>query len=335
MHPPGTATVAHGNALDCYASWPDPITIVSDGAYGIGGFPGDPTDPMELAGWYEPHVQAWAERSSPQTTLWFWNTEVGWASVHPMMVRHGWVYEQLIVWDKGIGHVAGNVNSKTIRSLPVATEVCARYTRPAVFYKGGKLVDLQTWLRDEWDRTGLPRNKANEACGVKVAATRKYLGSDCQWYPPPMDVFQKLATYANEHGNPDGRPYFVWGGDMDDHRYKKLRAKWNHQHGITNVWAYPAVRGSERMMVDGEFLHPNQKPMALIERQVAMSTDPGDVVWEPFGGLCTATVVASRLGRHGYAAEVDPEMYRAAAFRVGEATDYTGDQDTVLALFEA
>ena len=126
-----------GDSLTHYSSWPDPLTIISDGAYGIGGFSGDPTTPDALPGWYEPHVRVWSDRSNPQTTLWFWNTEVGWASVHPLLVAYGWVYEQLVTWDKGIGHVAGNVNSRTIRSLPVVTEVCARYTRPPVLYKDG------------------------------------------------------------------------------------------------------------------------------------------------------------------------------------------------------
>lgn len=319
MTPP---RISLGDALSHYSSWPDPITIISDGAYGIGGFKGDPTSPTDLPGWYEPHVRAWSARANSQTTLWFWNTEVGWASVHPLLVSHGWVYEQLVTWDKGIGHVAGNVNSKTIRSLPVVTEVCARYTRPPVLYKDGNRLDLQTWLREEWDRTGLPRRDANLACEVKEAATRKYLGTDTQWYPPPLEVFQKLSAYANEHGDLKGAPYFVWdGGVLDEHKYLKLRAKWNHQHGMTNVWAHPAVRGSERVQLDGVPFHPNQKPVALMERQVSLTTDPGDVVWEPFGGLCTATFVASRMGRVGFTAEVNPEVYRVAALRLGQAPD--------------
>jgi site-specific DNA-methyltransferase (adenine-specific) len=309
--------ISFGNSLTHYSSWPDPLTIISDGAYGIGGFEGDPSTPQELPEWYEDHIKVWSDRSSPQTTLWFWNTEVGWASVHPMLLSHGWVYEQLVTWDKGIGHVAGNVNSKTIRGLPVVTEVCARYTRQPVFYLDGDRLDLQTWLRREWDRTGLPRRDANTACGVKDAATRKYLGTDTQWYPPPQEVFQMLSAYANQHGDPKGAPYFSWDGRMEDHRYKKLRAKWNHQHGLTNVWSHPGVRGSERIRVDGASFHPNQKPLALMQRLIAMSTDPGDVVWEPFGGLCTATLGASRMGRDGYAAEVDPEVHRMAAIRLG------------------
>ena len=43
--------------------------IVSDGAYGIGGFPGDPADARRLADWYAPHLAAWdrlaAQSASP------------------------------------------------------------------------------------------------------------------------------------------------------------------------------------------------------------------------------------------------------------------------------
>ncbi len=31
-----------GDALRAYGKWPAPQTIVSDGAYGVGGFHGDP-----------------------------------------------------------------------------------------------------------------------------------------------------------------------------------------------------------------------------------------------------------------------------------------------------
>ena len=49
--------------------------------------------------------------------------------MHPYLEVNGWEYEQTFVWNKGISHVAGNVNSKTIRQAPVVTEVCVRYTK--------------------------------------------------------------------------------------------------------------------------------------------------------------------------------------------------------------
>ncbi|HEY6541348.1 MAG TPA: hypothetical protein VIZ18_10440, partial [Ktedonobacteraceae bacterium] len=75
------------------------------------------------------HIAAWSRYALPETTLWFWNTEIGWATVHPILALHGWEYKGLHIWDKSIAHIAGNVNSKTIRSFPIVTEVCALYVR--------------------------------------------------------------------------------------------------------------------------------------------------------------------------------------------------------------
>ena len=56
------------------------------------------------------------------------------------------------------------------------------------------------------------------------------------------------------------------------------------------------VRGKERIKADGKVIHPNQKPLALMRRLVKSCSDPGDVVWELFGGLCTASTRRWRLG---------------------------------------
>lgn len=53
-----------------YQHWPRPMCIVSDGPYGVNGFPGDERGLSSLAEWYEPHVRAWSEFATPQTTLW-------------------------------------------------------------------------------------------------------------------------------------------------------------------------------------------------------------------------------------------------------------------------
>lgn len=333
MKPPEACPLTHGDALDVYDTWRTPTTIISDGAYGVGGFPGDPKTPTHLPDWYRPHIAAWTRHATPATTLWLWNTEVGWATLHPLLVERGWEYQALHVWDKGIGHVAGNVNSKTLRRFPVTTEVCALYSRPTVFETVSGETSLQEWLRDEWVRSGLPLSHANRATGVKNAATRKWLTHDTLWYPPPGEAFVKLADYANAHGKPAPNPsqrYYLIGGVQPSSaeweaivgrsstrsRFRQLRYKWNYQHGVTNVWATPAVRGKERLKAGSKSVHPNQKPERLMEHIVRSVTDPGDVVWEPFGGLCTATVVAVREGRIAYAAETNEGVYRQAEQRL-------------------
>jgi hypothetical protein len=128
-----------GDVLEAYAAWPQPSTIISDGAYGVKGFSGDTTGAGQLADWYRPHIAAWSAAAGPSTTLWLWNTEIGWASVHPVLAAHGWDYVQLVIWDKGPGHIAGNVNGQTIRRFPVVTEVCAFYQRAVTI--GGRGAD--------------------------------------------------------------------------------------------------------------------------------------------------------------------------------------------------
>jgi site-specific DNA-methyltransferase (adenine-specific) len=48
-------------------------------------------------------------------------------------------------------------------------------------------------------------------------------------------------------------------------------------------------------------------------------TEPGDVVWEPFGGLCSGSVAAHALGRRAFAAETDPAFADLAAERLRRA----------------
>jgi len=312
--------IEQADSITRYQDWPAPTVIISDGPYGLGLFPGDPPTYTALAEWYAPHIAAWTRYASPETTLWFWCNEIGWATVHPVLAQHGWQYRALHVWDKGIAHIAGNVNSKTIRRFPVVTEVCVQYVREAHLPTGdGQMLPLRNWLRHEWLRSGLPLSKTNEACGVKNAATRKYFTQDHLWYFPPPEMMERLAIYANLHGKSTDWPYFSFDGrsPVTAIQWEHMRAKWNHTHSVTNVWSEPPIRGTERLKdKNAKCLHANQKPLRLIERIIAASSNPGDTVWEPFGGLCSAAIVSLQTGRRCVSAEINPDYYRLAQLRL-------------------
>ena len=328
----GESTLHRGQAEDVYDAWPAPDLIVSDGAYGIGGFPTDPRTPEALTDWYGGHVGRWAARSHAATTLWFWNTEIGWATVHPLLSAHGWEYVQTITWDKGIRHVAGNVNGDTIRRVPTVTEVCVFYRRKLVFPSPDGPRPIREWLRKEWKRTGLPLHRANAACGVKSAATRKYLTQDWLWYAPPASIMERLSQYANRHGEPEGRPYFAADGrrPVTARTWERLRHPWHHEHGLTNVWSHPPLGGAERHRGDGRRVAPrahgrqarvgvahlNQKPLELMQRILTLASDEGDTIWEPFGGLCTTAAAAIESGRNAFAAEPDAYFAQLAGERL-------------------
>jgi site-specific DNA-methyltransferase (adenine-specific) len=314
-----TYRIDHGDSLDFYDSWDAPTTIISDGAYGVGGFEGDPKTADNLAAWYRPHIEAWTKKATTATSLWFWNTELGWAVTHPVLAELGWVYVQTVTWDKGMAHAAGNVNGNTIRRFPTVTEVSSLYVRPTEITPNTGAT-VQDWLRAEWKRAGLTLDQANKACGVANAASRKYLTGDHLWYMPPYEAFAKMQAYANAHGTPTDKPYLVLPDGLDDEAsWIRLRSIWNHAHGLTNVWQLPALRNDERIKVEGagkKSLHSNQKPLELMRRQIAATTNPGDIVWEPFGGLMSASVAADELGRNSFAADVNAEFVEAGRSRL-------------------
>ena len=306
--------IHHDRAENQYNDWPAPECIVSDGPYGLAAYEGDAHSCTALAPWYLPHVQAWAQSATTRTTLWFWSSEIGWATVHPIIERAGFDYRGLIVWDKGPGHIAGNVNSKTLTRLPVVSEVCAHYTRRETV----GAMTMKQWLRCEWRRTGLALNQADAACATRSAATRKYLTTDEKWYRPPGEAFEHLVAYANTEGSESGRPYFA-----EDGAKPMTRAEYEHRRPIfhcpgqgTNVWRIAHTAGAERVRTNGRSVHAAQKPIALFERLIAMSTNAGDTVWEPFGGLCPGAVAAMRLNRRCESAEPIERWHREAVKRL-------------------
>lgn len=326
----------HGDVQDVYGSWAPPNTIISDGAYGVRGFHGDTTDAKGLVEWYRPHISAWSEAGGPGTALWFWGTEVGWATVHPELDRQGWDYVQTIIWDKGLSHIAGNVNGQTIRQFPVVTEVCVLYQRRFEVVTEKGLLGVQDWLRYEWQRSGLPLYLSNEACGVRNAATRKYLTRDWLWYFPPGLAVERMAAYCEEHGFESGRPYFSLNGTaaVTATEWDAMRYSWSHRHGLTNVWSRPPLHDGERMKgsmrrsaprvykpTKASAVHLNQKPLEFMERLVYATTRPDDVVWEPFGGLASASVAAVALGRRAFVAERDPHFAQVAQERLEMAVN--------------
>lgn len=312
-------TLFNTDVLDLYNYWESPMCIISDGPYGIDGFEGDDETPLTLAETYRPHIEAWTKKANSQTTLWFWCTEIGWANVHPILEANGWLYRGCNIWDKGIKHIAGNCNGKTMRKFPVVTEVCVHYVRKEEFILNtGERLSLQDWMRSEWKRTGLPFSKANTACNVKNAASRKYLAKDHLWYFPPTEEFTKLVDYANQHGLPEGKPYFSLNGKdiLSANQWNRIRAKFYFQYGVTNVWSCPSLRHSERLKNEKGIIHPNQKPLELMEKIIVVSTDQNDLIWEPFAGMASASVSAKLLNRRFLACEIKENYFQQAKNRL-------------------
>lgn len=65
-------------------------------------------------------------------------------------------------------------------------------------------------------------------------------------------------------------------------------------------------------------IHPTQKPVRLLERLLALTTKPGDVVLDPFSGSCSTAVACINTNRKYIGFEIDKEYYDAGIHRINE-----------------
>jgi len=153
------------------------------------------------------------------------------------------------------------------------------------------------------DLIGLVRDAMASAVGVSKSESAKYVCFpwrtytefeaamlDCGLKPSACIVWDKKSIGL---GNANYRPqhefiFYVKGG------------AWYGDKAQSDVWY--SSRGST-----GDYVHPTQKPVELIERAVTNSSKGGDVILDPFGGSGTTMIAAEKNGRHSRLMELDPK----------------------------
>lgn len=88
-----------------------------------------------------------------------------------------------------------------------------------------------------------------------------------------------------------------------------------------DVWAFRNVKHNH----EEETIHPSQFPEDLVERVLLATTEPGDVILDPYMGVGTVAVVAHNLGRHFVGAEMKPEYHAVALHRLSGEPDEKGN----------
>ena len=91
----------------------------------------------------------------------------------------------------------------------------------------------------------------------------------------------------------------------------------NDEIQMRSDWLFPICNGGERLKNDqGTKVHPTQKPEALLHRVLMSSTNPGDVILDPFFGTGTTGAVAKQLGRNFVGIERQQDYIDAATARI-------------------
>lgn len=102
---------------------------------------------------------------------------------------------------------------------------------------------------------------------------------------------------------------------------KKTPTVYNTKKLPGNAWYFPRVR---YRMAEYEN-HPSQKPEALLERIIAASSNPGDLILDPFSGTFTTCAVAKKLQRASIGIELQETYVKIGLRRVDIQTTYNGE----------
>ncbi|GAB4300125.1 MAG: site-specific DNA-methyltransferase [Roseovarius sp.] len=150
--------------------------------------------------------------------------------------------------------------------------------------------------------------------GAALQDSGFWLLNDVIWRKTnPMPNFRgKRLTNAHET--------MIWASREQGARYtfnyEALKAL-NDGVQMRSDWLLPICTGQERLKDEtGAKAHPTQKPESLLHRILVGTTNPGDVVLDPFFGTGTTGAVAKKLGRSYIGIEREERYIRIAERRL-------------------
>ncbi|MEM6458664.1 MAG: site-specific DNA-methyltransferase [Planctomycetota bacterium] len=128
----------------------------------------------------------------------------------------------------------------------------------------------------------------------------------------------RMTTYNDARQNPRGKlPDDTWAlrfpATADWHIRPQDAQEEGHFDPEGDTWYQSRLAGTFK---EREQWHPCQLPEALLERIVRCSSNPGDLVFDPFAGSGTTLAVAHRLGRRWLGCELSPGYRDKALARI-------------------
>jgi len=180
----------------------------------------------------------------------------------------------------------------------------------------GVLGERQKWDNvDIWEFTNewwsLVKKKLKENSAVYCFWSQKYLLEGLQIFKPDRVLIWHHPNLAKttdktflwtydpvfyiKFGRPVFHANFAKKQNVDVFKYPKPQSNWKE----VKFW-----------------FHPTCKPLELVKRFIAISSDVGDIVLDPFIGSGTTAVACKQLRRHYIGFEINPEYCEIARKRI-------------------
>lgn len=131
----------------------------------------------------------------------------------------------------------------------------------------------------------------------------------------------RALVYGDKRANPNGRlPDDTWivRPAADDSWVLRPQDLPDGFQPTDDTWYYARVAGTFK---ERQGFHGCQMPEQLLGRIVRVSSNPGDVVLDPFAGSGTTLAVAKKLGRRWIGCELSEDYVRAATERLDAIHD--------------
>jgi modification methylase len=169
----------------------------------------------------------------------------------------------------------------------------------------------------------------------RVGAILQDLGywilNDLVWIKrQPMPNFRGVR-FTNAHET------LIWTQKKRGARYTfnyRAMKSLNDDVQMRSDWYIGLCTGRERLRVNGEKAHATQKPEALLYRVLLASTNPGDVVLDPFFGTGTTGAMARMMRRRWIGIEKERRYVALARRRLATVTPGLFEDDSVFAVPE-
>ena len=289
--------VVEGDCLDVLRALPDGCVdaVVTDPPFGVRSEDWDDMDAHEFARF----SMAWLSESRRLSH----NLVSFFASGSEFFRLCEFVYPRCrqLIWHKPLG--SQYAGASECRMWFAYEPIAHCYTREKWEVVQPKETEVARLLREARESRGMSRG------GVDMAIRGKKTGLCFRWeesacLPTPQQV-AKLKAILPLNGAFDSavRDAYAARDEVKEKAAEKAAEK-------ADVLSY-------RTITNGE--HPCEKPVSLLADLIRCTTDPGDIILDPFAGSGTTGVAAIAEGRRAILVEKEPKYAGICRRRVAEA----------------
>ena len=195
----------------------------------------------------------------------------------------------------------------------------AGYVQRCDELRGFVFEPLRKYLDDERIKSGVSKKQIECATSTQMCS---HWFTQSQWAMPTQKHYETMRALFNQSGGDLylRREYEYLRREYEDLRreYEDLRRPFSVTPDVpyTDVWDFPTVQ-----FYKGK--HPCEKPLALMEHIIAVSSRPGNVVLDPFCGSGVTGIAARKHNRKFIGIERDPSWVETACRRIGAANACT------------